>query len=39
MFLLNPWTLGTVIKVAQVVIGGVVAAMEVVDLFRNDDDD
>lgn len=39
MFLLNPWTLATVIKVAQVVIGGVVAAMEVVDLFRNDDDD
>ena len=39
MFLLKPWTIGTVIKVAQVVIGGVVAAMEVVDLFRNDDDD
>ena len=38
MFLLNPWTLGTVVKVAQVVIGGVVAAMEIVDLFRDDDD-
>ena len=38
MFLLNPWTLGTVVKVAQVVIGGVVAAMEIADLFRDDDD-
>ena len=38
MFLLNPWTLGTVVKVAQVVIGGLVAAMEIVDLFRDDDD-
>ena len=39
MFLLNPWTLGTIIKVAQVVLGGVVAAKELVDLFRDDDDD
>jgi len=39
MFLLNPWTLGGAIKIAQVVLGGVVAAMEVVDLFRDDDDD
>ena len=38
MFLLNPWTLGTVVKVAQVVIGGLVAAMEIVDLFSDDDD-
>ena len=38
MFLFNPWTLGTVVKVAQVVIGGVVAAMEIVELFRDDDD-
>ncbi len=39
MFLINAWTIGTVVKVAQVVLGGVVAAMEVVDLFRDDDDD
>ncbi len=38
MFLLNAWTIGTAIRVAQVVLGGVVAAMEVVDLFRDDDD-
>lgn len=39
MFLLNPLTIGTVIRVAQVVIAGVVTALEVADLFRDDDND
>lgn len=39
MFLLNPWTFGGVLKIAQLVLTGVVIAKEFVDMVRDVDDD
>ena len=39
MFLLNPWTFGNIVKIAQLVLTGVVIAKEFVDMVRDVDDD
>lgn len=39
MFLLNPWTFGGVLKIAQLVLTGVLIAKEFVDMVRDVDDD
>ena len=39
MFLLNPWTFGVVLKIAQLVLTGAVIAKEFVDMVRDVDDD
>ena len=39
MFLLNPWTFGGVLKIAQLVLTGVVIVNEFVDMVRDVDDD
>ena len=38
MFAALPWTIGRVLKVAQLVISGVLIAKEAVDLVRDTDD-
>jgi len=35
MFLLNPLTFGRIVKIAQLVLSGIVVAKEVVDFVRN----
>ena len=39
MFLLNPWTFGSILRIAQLVLTGVVIAKEFVDMVRDVDDD
>ncbi len=39
MFLLNPWTFGSIVKIAQLVLTGVVVAKEFVDMVRGDEND
>ena len=39
MFLLNPWTFGGVLNIAQLVLTGVLIAKEFVDMVRDVDDD
>ena len=38
MFLLNPWTFGSIVKIAQLVLTGVVVAKEFVDIIRDVDE-
>ncbi len=38
MFLLNPWTFGGVVKIAQLVLTGIVVAKEFVDIIRDVDE-
>ena len=38
MFAVLPWTFGRIVKVAQLVLSGVLVTKEVVDLVRNNDD-
>ena len=35
MFLLNPLTFGRIVKIAQLVLSGIVVTKEVVDMFRD----
>ena len=39
MFLLNPWTFGSIVRIAQLVLTGVLIAKEFVDMVRDVDDD
>ena len=39
MFLLIPWTFGSVLKIAQLVLTGGVIAKEFVEMVRDVDDD
>lgn len=38
MFLLKPWTFGRIVKVAQLVLSGILVTKEVVDFVRNKDE-
>ncbi len=39
MFLLNPWTFGSIVRIAQLVLTGVVVVKDFVDMVRDVDDD